>query len=194
MAKLDRLSRDVEHIASLMRRVDFKVGTMPQADKFQLHLFAALAEQESEFAGLRSPCRSPRCRTDRKNDEKLFIHTVLAATLDGVQMFSTAATPVTNDLIDDEGFECFYSREETLKQQCQLLIEETNQAWLEVRRACQNIAKLVQINTQLYSELTGLKKEHHRVRWELAEHMRKTGLKAGRQCNAFLGTHGRTSK
>jgi DNA invertase Pin-like site-specific DNA recombinase len=56
VAKLDRLSRDVEHIASLMRRVDFKVGTMPQADKFQLHLFAALAEQESEFAGLRSPC------------------------------------------------------------------------------------------------------------------------------------------
>lgn len=109
-------------------------------------------------------------------------------------MFSTAATPVTNDLIDDEGFECFYSREETLEQQSQLLIEETDQAWLEVRRACQNIAKLVQINTQLYSELTGLKKEHHRVRWELSEHMRKTGLKAGRQCNAFLGTHGRTSK
>lgn len=48
-AKLDRLSRDVEHIAGLMKRTDFKVATMPQADKFQLHLFAALAEQERAF-------------------------------------------------------------------------------------------------------------------------------------------------
>lgn len=54
VAKLDRLSRDVEHIASLMRRVDFKVGTMPQADKFQLHLFAALAEQERAFISQRT--------------------------------------------------------------------------------------------------------------------------------------------
>ena len=109
-------------------------------------------------------------------------------------MFSTAANPMTNDLIDDEGFECFYSREEMLEQQCQLLIEETNQAWLEVRRARQNIAKLVQINTQLYTELTGLKKEHHRVRWELSEHLRQAGLEAGRRSNSFLGAHGRVSE
>jgi len=49
VAKLDRLSRDVEHIAGLMKRVQFKVATMPQADNFQLHLFAALAEQERVF-------------------------------------------------------------------------------------------------------------------------------------------------
>lgn len=49
VAKLDRLSRDVEHIAGLMKRVQFKVATMPQADNFQLHLFAALAEQERLF-------------------------------------------------------------------------------------------------------------------------------------------------
>ncbi|MGZ0715705.1 recombinase family protein [Pseudomonas palleroniana] len=54
VAKLDRLSRDVEHIASLMKRVDFKVATMPQADKFQLHLFAALAEQERAFISQRT--------------------------------------------------------------------------------------------------------------------------------------------
>jgi DNA invertase Pin-like site-specific DNA recombinase len=49
VAKLDRLSRDVEHIAGLMKRTDFKVATMPQADTLQLHLFAALAQQEREF-------------------------------------------------------------------------------------------------------------------------------------------------
>jgi DNA invertase Pin-like site-specific DNA recombinase len=49
VAKLDRLSRDVEHIAGLMKRVDFKVVTMPQAETLQLHLFAALAQQEREF-------------------------------------------------------------------------------------------------------------------------------------------------
>ncbi|WP_430316917.1 recombinase family protein [Pseudomonas sp. p1(2021b)] len=54
VAKLDRLSRDVEHIASLMKRVQIKVATMPQADNFQLHLFAALAQQEREFISQRT--------------------------------------------------------------------------------------------------------------------------------------------
>lgn len=49
VAKLDRLSRDVEHIAGLMKRVPFKVATMPDADAFQLHIYAALAQQEREF-------------------------------------------------------------------------------------------------------------------------------------------------
>ena len=48
VAKLDRLSRRVSFIASLMedRELDFKVAQMPYADKFQLHIYAALAEQE----------------------------------------------------------------------------------------------------------------------------------------------------
>ncbi|MNF53102.1 DNA-invertase hin [compost metagenome] len=54
VAKLDRLSRDVEHIASLMKRASLKVATMPQADNFQLHLFAALAEQERAFISQRT--------------------------------------------------------------------------------------------------------------------------------------------
>ncbi|AUG01404.1 serine recombinase [Pseudomonas sp. 09C 129] len=48
-AKIDRISRDVEHMASLMKRVQLKIATMPTADNFQLHLFAALAEQERVF-------------------------------------------------------------------------------------------------------------------------------------------------
>jgi DNA invertase Pin-like site-specific DNA recombinase len=53
-AKLDRLSRDVEHIAGLMKRVPFKVATMPNADALQLHIYAALAEQERQFISQRT--------------------------------------------------------------------------------------------------------------------------------------------
>ncbi|SHJ40863.1 recombinase family protein [Pseudomonas luteola] len=54
VAKLDRLSRDVEHIAAMVKRVPFKVATMPDADAFQLHIYAALAQQEREFIASRT--------------------------------------------------------------------------------------------------------------------------------------------
>lgn len=54
IAKVDRISRDVEHIAGLMKRATLKVATMPHADNFQLHLFAALAQQEREFIASRT--------------------------------------------------------------------------------------------------------------------------------------------
>lgn len=54
VAKLDRISRDVETIAGLIKRVNLKVACMPHADRFQLHLFAALAEQEREFISQRT--------------------------------------------------------------------------------------------------------------------------------------------
>lgn len=54
VAKLDRLSRDVEHIAGMMKRTTFRVATMPKADTLQLHLFAMLAEQERTFISQRT--------------------------------------------------------------------------------------------------------------------------------------------
>lgn len=54
VAKLDRIGRDVGHIADLMKRTSLKVATMPLADNFQLHLFAALAEQERSFIASRT--------------------------------------------------------------------------------------------------------------------------------------------
>ena len=56
VSKLDRLSRQVSFIATLMedKRVSFRVAAMPRADKFQLHIYAALAEQEREFISLRT--------------------------------------------------------------------------------------------------------------------------------------------
>lgn len=43
-------------IAGLLedRRLDFRVANMPHADKFQLHIYAALAEQEREFISIRT--------------------------------------------------------------------------------------------------------------------------------------------
>lgn len=54
IAKLDRLSRDVEFIARTMKRATIRVATMPNADPFQMHLFAALAEKEREFISKRT--------------------------------------------------------------------------------------------------------------------------------------------
>ncbi|WP_232621719.1 recombinase family protein [Thioclava electrotropha] len=56
VSKLDRLSRKVSAIATLMedKRVSFRVAQMPYADNFQLHIYAALAEQEREFISART--------------------------------------------------------------------------------------------------------------------------------------------
>lgn len=55
-AKLDRLSRDVADIANLLKdkRLSVRIASMPHAEKFQLHIYAALAEQERTFISLRT--------------------------------------------------------------------------------------------------------------------------------------------
>ena len=56
VAKLDRLSRKVAFIAGLMddKRLRLRVATLPNAGKFELHIYAAMAEQEREFISLRT--------------------------------------------------------------------------------------------------------------------------------------------
>lgn len=56
VAKLDRLSRKVSYIATMMedKTIQFKVAVLPQADNFQLHLYAILAEQERTFISQRT--------------------------------------------------------------------------------------------------------------------------------------------
>ena len=49
IAKIDRLARNVHFVSGLMETgVPFVAADMPHADRFQLHLFAALAEKEAE--------------------------------------------------------------------------------------------------------------------------------------------------
>ena len=56
VAKLDRLSRRVAFIANIIedKRVKLRVASMPHADTFQLHVYAALAEQERAFISART--------------------------------------------------------------------------------------------------------------------------------------------
>ena len=56
VAKLDRLSRKVSFISGLMDdpKVRLRVAQMPHADKFQHHIYAALAEQERDFISKRT--------------------------------------------------------------------------------------------------------------------------------------------
>ena len=51
-----RLSRNVAFIANLLedKTVDFTVASLPQASRFELHLYAALAEQERHFISQRT--------------------------------------------------------------------------------------------------------------------------------------------
>ena len=56
VAKLDRLSRQVSFVANLLedKRVEFVVASLPRASRFELHLYAALAEQERTFVSQRT--------------------------------------------------------------------------------------------------------------------------------------------
>lgn len=55
IAKLDRLARNVAFIAGLMETgVPFVAVDMPTADRFQLHIYAALAEQEARMVSART--------------------------------------------------------------------------------------------------------------------------------------------
>jgi DNA invertase Pin-like site-specific DNA recombinase len=56
VAKVDRLSRKVSHLATLLDdpKIKIRVASMPHADKFSLHIYAALAEQERNFISIRT--------------------------------------------------------------------------------------------------------------------------------------------
>ena len=56
VSKLDRLSRDVAFISSLMaRKVDFVVAELgPEIDPFMLHIYAAVAEKERSLISQRT--------------------------------------------------------------------------------------------------------------------------------------------
>ena len=57
IAKLDRLSRNVAFIAQLMEAgVEFVACDLPAANRFTLHVMAALAEQERQLISERTKC------------------------------------------------------------------------------------------------------------------------------------------
>lgn len=68
VAKLDRLSRKVAHIAALMDdpKLSLRVAQFPNADKFQLHIYAALAEQERDFISMRTKAALAEAKANGK--------------------------------------------------------------------------------------------------------------------------------
>lgn len=55
IAKLDRLARRVHFISGLMDSgVEFRAADMPHADRFMLHVYAAMAEEEGRRISLRT--------------------------------------------------------------------------------------------------------------------------------------------
>jgi len=56
VSKIDRLSRKVSFITTLMddKKIDFKVASMPTADKVMLQIYAVLSEAERDFISLRT--------------------------------------------------------------------------------------------------------------------------------------------
>lgn len=55
IAKLDRLSRNVNFVSSLMDAgIEFIAVDMPTANNFTIHIFSALAEQEAKLISLRT--------------------------------------------------------------------------------------------------------------------------------------------
>lgn len=55
IAKLDRLSRNVSFVSSLMDAgVEFLAVDMPSANNFTIHIFSALAEQEAKLISVRT--------------------------------------------------------------------------------------------------------------------------------------------
>lgn len=76
VAKLDRLSRSVHHIARLMEQFDFRVATMPHATPFELHLFAALAEQERKFISDRTKDTLATLKAKADNGDAVAIQSV----------------------------------------------------------------------------------------------------------------------
>ncbi len=54
MVTLDSLSKRGSYVATLMEDLRLGVAEMPYADKFQLHIYAALAEQERDFISKRT--------------------------------------------------------------------------------------------------------------------------------------------
>lgn len=98
---------------------------------------------------------------------------------------------LTDDsLIDESGFDCFFTEQDMLAQQCRLLIDEVHDAWLELRRSRQHVCKLVRLNADLSDELAECKRQNHKLLWELSDRRLAEGLAEGRRLNAFSSCHG----
>ncbi|MCP2669540.1 recombinase family protein [Maricaulaceae bacterium EIL42A08] len=106
VSKLDRLSRDVETIAGFIKRVPFRVASIPNASPMQLHIYAVLAEQEREFISQRTKAAlaARERRTGlkngglRDNSASLSVHAKSAA-----DEFAAKVIKIVKPVLDQSG-------------------------------------------------------------------------------------------
>lgn len=75
-----------------------------------------------------------------------------------------------DDLTDGNDFDLgLPSPLEMARQECSMLHSELRGVWSELRRARSNVAKLVQMNSLLTSNLDALRRECDKAHWELSD-------------------------
>lgn len=95
-----------------------------------------------------------------------------------------------DDLIDDTGFELgMPTRVEMLKHQCNLLCAELETTRRDLRKAHQNIARLIVMYRNSSTELAALKVEHERLRWTLSDVYRRESERETARMGYAYGDH-----
>ncbi len=90
-------------------------------------------------------------------------------------MFSRYLT-MDDDFMHDDGVDLgLPSPLEMARQECTILHSELRQVWSELRRSRSNVAKLVQMNSLLTSDLEAVRRECDKARWELSDMQGRTG-------------------
>ena len=101
IAKLDRLSRNLTFISSLMdSQIDFICCDMPTATKFTLHIFAALAQQEREMISQRTKAALDALKEKRGEWRKGKITDQARANATATIKANAASNPNTNKAKD----------------------------------------------------------------------------------------------
>lgn len=95
-----------------------------------------------------------------------------------------------DDLIDDTGFELgMPTRVEMLKHHCTLLCAELEMTRCDLRKAHQNIARLIVMYRDSSTELAALKVEHERLRWTLSDVYRRESERETARMGYVYGDH-----
>ena len=95
-----------------------------------------------------------------------------------------------DDLIDDTGFELgMPTHVEMLKHQCTLLCAELETTRTNLRKAHQNIRRLIVMYRDSSKELDALKIEHERRRWTLSDVYRRESEQETARMGYAYGDH-----
>jgi DNA invertase Pin-like site-specific DNA recombinase len=109
IAKLDRLARNVHFISGLMESgVEFVAVDMPQANRFVVHILAAVAEQEAEAISKRTKAALAAAkargaqlggrRVSRERWAEIRLEARLARTAEAEKRAATLVLPVIHEL------------------------------------------------------------------------------------------------